>query len=71
MLIEELGVDHPPQACQELDRARARWRMEQTKAIVRSSGDLAAEVLREMGWTVSPPASYQPKRHPAEWLERY
>lgn len=71
MLIEELGVDHPPQARQELDRARARWRMEQTKAIVRSSGDLAVEVLREMGWTVSPPASYQPKRHPAEWLERY
>jgi len=71
MVIEDLGVDHAPSAREELDRARARWRMEQTKAIVRSSSDLAAEVLREMGWTVSPPEGYQPKRHPAEWLERY
>ena len=49
MLIEELGVDHPPHARQELDQARARWRTEQAKAIVRSSSGIAADVLREMG----------------------
>jgi len=71
MLIEELGVDHPPRARQELDQARARWRMEQAKAIVRSSSDTAADVLRELGWTVTPPEGYQPKAGRAEWLERY
>ena len=58
MLIEELGVDHPPHARQELDQARARWRTEQAKAIVRSSSGIAADVLREMGWAVSPPEGY-------------
>jgi hypothetical protein len=71
MLIEEFGVDHPPRARQELDHARARWRMEQAKAIVRSSSDTAADVLRELGWTVTPPEGYQPKAGRAEWLERY
>jgi hypothetical protein len=71
MLIEELGVDHPPRARQELDQARARRRMEQAKAIVRSSSDTAADVLRELGWTVTPPEGYQPKAGRAEWLERY
>ena len=68
MLIEELGVDHPPHARQELDQARARWRTEQAKAIVRSSSGIAADVLQEMGWAVTPPEGYQPESDRAEWL---
>ena len=71
MLIEELGVDHPPHARQELDQARARWRTEQAKAIVRSSSGIAADVLREMGWAVTPPEGYQLESDRAEWLGRY
>ncbi|TFH52482.1 hypothetical protein E4J66_07535 [Actinomyces viscosus] len=71
MAIEDLGIDHPVNARKELDRARARWRLEQTRSIVRSSSDIAADVLREMGWVVTPPESYETQNLVPEWLERY
>ncbi|RAX19280.1 hypothetical protein DRB06_13660 [Actinomyces sp. Z5] len=71
MTIQDLGVDHTPNAMEALTQARADWRLEQTKSIVASSQDTAADVLRGLGWSVTPPDGYEPKPALPDWLYRY
>lgn len=62
MLIEELGVDHPDGALRHLAEGRARWRRQQLRAATRDSPSHAADVLRALGYTVTPPDPEPPER---------
>ncbi len=72
MLIHDLGVDHSDNALEVLARQRQAWRIDQTRAAVASLPDVAADVLRDSGYAVSPPdKGDQPANDLPAWLSRY
>lgn len=55
-----------------LARQREAWRIDRIRAAVASLPDVAADVLRGTGCTVSPPdAETRPLADPRTWLARY
>lgn len=56
-LVQECGVDACPDWLTAVESGRARWRRRQLRSAVRDLQQDAAEVLRENGWTVTPPES--------------
>lgn len=71
MLIHDLGVDHTPDALEILARQRRSWRTDQSRAIIVSLPDVAAEVLRDQGYTVCPPPDVDALADRQGWLTRY
>ncbi|WP_240149539.1 hypothetical protein [Actinomyces marmotae] len=72
MLIHDLGVDHSDDAIAVLARHRQGWRIDQARAVISSLPDIAADVLRSAGYTVSPPdGEDRPSTDPGAWLARY
>lgn len=71
MLIQDLGIDHEPDALRSLTTSREEWRRNQARAIISSSRDMAAEVLTELGWTVTPPPDHEPRTDTVKWMTRY
>ncbi|RJF43918.1 hypothetical protein D4740_02930 [Actinomyces sp. 2119] len=71
MLIHDLGVDHSGDALEVLQKQRAAWRVNQVRAMTASLPDVAAEALRDAGYTVTAPddSSIHPDRQ--TWLTRY
>ncbi|MDO4900693.1 hypothetical protein [Actinomyces sp.] len=71
MLIHDLGVDHSDDALEVLTKQRVAWRADQVRAMAASLPDVAAEVLRDAGYTVTAPddSSVHPDRQ--AWLTRY
>lgn len=70
LLIEEFAIDHNDGAAQALAEGRARWRRHQTGAAVRDAPEVAARVLRELGYSVAPPSTgVRPER--IDKLTRY
>lgn len=63
ILIEEFGVDRLDSWQATLEAGRMDWRLIQTKAVVRDAPDVAAEVLRTLLYTVTPPEDGHPRRH--------
>lgn len=57
MAIRDLAVDAKPQWWNELRASRDEWLITQTKAAVRRRPEPAANTLRELGWTLTPPAA--------------
>ena len=53
MLIHDIGVDHGDDALEILAQQRAAWRTDQSRAIIASLPDVAAEVLRDAGYLVT------------------
>lgn len=56
LLVVDCGVDHVEGWEAVVRDGRERWRRRQLAAAVRDVPDLAARVLRDLGWTVQPPA---------------
>lgn len=71
MLIHDLGVDHTPDALEILALHRRSWRTDQSRAIIASLPDVAAEVLRDQGYTVCPPPDDGALADRQGWLTRY
>lgn len=71
MLIHDLGVDHTPDALAILAQQRRGWRTDQSRAIIASLPDVAAEVLRDQGYTVKPPSEGAALTGRDGWLTRY
>lgn len=71
MLIHDLGVDHSPDALKVLAQQRAVWRIDQARAVIASLPDVATEVLRSAGYTVSPPNEGNRISTDPPWLARY
>ncbi|QPL04589.1 MULTISPECIES: hypothetical protein [Actinomyces] len=72
MLIHDIGVDHTDDALVVLARQRQAWRIDQIRAAVASLPEVAADVLRDAGYTVSPAAEKdRPLADPRAWLTRY
>ncbi|WP_103063028.1 hypothetical protein [Actinomyces qiguomingii] len=71
MLVHDLGVDHSEGALEVLKQQRVAWRTDQVRAMAASLPDVAAEVLRDAGYTVTAPddCSIHPDRQ--AWLTRY
>lgn len=57
MLVQDFGFDALPEAQRVIDDGRERWRRRQLGALVRDVPDVAVRVLRELGYTVTEPAS--------------
>lgn len=55
MLIVEFDIDHHIGWNDLIKAGRQKWRTFQTKALVRDSPEIAASVLRNLGYTVSAP----------------
>lgn len=55
-LVKDCGVDRKPEWKCALEDGRERWRLRQLRTAVRDDPDTAAEVLRKLGWEVSPPS---------------
>lgn len=60
MLINELGVDCPPDGLASLAAGRAEWRRQQVRASVRDCPAAAADVLRALGYSVTAPVEGEP-----------
>lgn len=60
-LIEELGVDAEPGWNERLADAREDWRRTQIRAAVRDAPSVAAEVLRDLDYEVTPPETGHPE----------
>lgn len=63
MTIAEFNIDKLPQWKDAVRTGRERWRTLQTRAIVRDSPEVAAEVLRRMGYEVTTPHSGPPPQN--------
>lgn len=65
MLVHEFGIHSPGgsvrAAMEHLANAREKWRRDQVKVCVRDAPEDAAEVLRELGYVVTPPGPVQRK----------
>lgn len=61
-LIDEFGVDAPDGALAALAEGRAEWRRKQLGAAVRDSPEVAARVLRALGYAVAAPIEVPPER---------
>lgn len=57
LLLNEFRIDAQPNAKEAICAGRHRWRTIQTKVIVRDAPELAAGVLRTLGYKIDPPAS--------------
>ncbi|MFI7523784.1 hypothetical protein [Micromonospora globbae] len=55
MLVFEFGLDTQPKWLEAIEKGRTDWREMQLKAAVRDAPDSAAEVLRALGYDVTPP----------------
>lgn len=71
MLIHDIGVDHGDDALEILAQQRAAWRTDQSRAIIASLPDIAAEVLRDAGYLVTPPDDCGNLTSQRGWLTRY
>lgn len=71
LLIHELGVDHAEDALTRLATSRAVWRERQMRSLVMSLPLVAAETLRESGWSVPPPGDLGNHESRPDWLTRY
>lgn len=69
MLIEEFGVQGEPDWREVLDRGRATWRAMQLRSAVRDDLEIAADVLRGHGYSVTRARDDVPTRGKA--LTRY
>lgn len=56
-LIDEVGIDRCEHARPAIREGRARWRLKQSAATVRDAPSQAAEVLRDLGYSVTDPPS--------------
>lgn len=56
LIVTEFGVDALPGWDQAVFEGRARWRRPQAKAVARDFPEEAADVLRQLGYDVAPPA---------------
>ncbi|MEV8391205.1 MULTISPECIES: hypothetical protein [unclassified Streptomyces] len=65
MLIREFAVDTVPGWEKVIDRGVQRWRKTQLRTTVRDLPEVAAEKLRELGWSVEPPAGTVPPPRPS------
>lgn len=54
-LIEECGIDPLPDWRDAVDEGRERWRRRQIRTVARDAPAEAAQVLRDLGWTVEAP----------------
>jgi hypothetical protein len=61
MLIVEFNIDTRPGWKKAVQAGRERWRTYQTKAIVRDSPAVAADVLRQLGYRVEEPSDGEPQ----------
>lgn len=61
MLIVEFNIDTCPGWEGAVQAGRERWRVFQTKAVVRDSPAVAAEVLRKLGYKLTEPADGPPE----------
>lgn len=64
-LIRECGVDAVPTWEAAVREGREIWRRMQTRTVVRDLQAEAAETLKQLGWTVIPPADYEEPPTPA------
>lgn len=55
ILAEEMAIDLRPGGREVLAAAVKRWRERQLAAAVRDRPDVAADVLRNLGWEITPP----------------
>lgn len=55
LLITEFNIDHHGSWQDLIEDGRQRWRILQTQSVVRDSPETAADVLRRLGYTVTPP----------------
>lgn len=63
-LINDAGVDHQPGYKKVIQQAREKWRRTQVAVAVRDAPASAAEALRELGYSVTPPVGqHGPDRH--------
>lgn len=60
-LIDDVGVDAVDGWLDAVHERRAEWRSIQTKAAARAMAHDAAEALREIGYTVTPPPEGEPE----------
>jgi hypothetical protein len=60
MLIAEFGIDHAADSDALITAGREKWRLFQTRAVVRDSPDVAASVLHHLGYTVLAPETGTP-----------
>lgn len=63
LLIAEFNIDHHPNASKLIEAGRQQWRTFQTRSVVRDSPEDAAAVLRNLGFTVSPPDGELPSQN--------
>jgi len=61
-LISDCRFDNHETWRQAVERERAEWRVIQTRAVVRSMAEVAADQLVNMGYTVVPPTGGHPER---------
>ncbi len=64
LLIEELGVDCQHGWRETLATGRQRWRELQAASVVRDSPNIAASVLQQLGYAITPPAGGHPAGQP-------
>ncbi|WP_052946963.1 hypothetical protein [Dermacoccus sp. PE3] len=67
LLIAEFCIDTEPEATKLLEAARVRWRRRQLQAAVRDSPETAADILTDLGYTVTPPVGGAPDER-LTWL---
>lgn len=63
-LVQECGVDSVVGWRDALEEGRASWRHKQVRAVVRDAQDDAAEVLRELGWSVERSSAVESTSYP-------
>jgi hypothetical protein len=66
VIIDEFGVDQEPGALEALAAGRRTWRLGQLGAAVRDSPETAAQTLRNLGYTVTPPTTGAPPERTAK-----
>ena len=71
MLIHDLGVEHSDDALDIFAQQREAWRTAQVRAMTASLPDVVAEVLRDAGYTVTPPDDLDNPTDWQGWLSRY
>lgn len=67
MLIHDFGADCVPDALQVLAAHRHQWRLSQARSIVSSLPEEAADVLRDLGYSVIAPTT--PANSREAWLD--
>ncbi len=56
-LVQECGVDSRDGWLQAVENGRRLWRQRQLRAVIRDAQEETADVLRGLGWSVSPTAA--------------